>query len=222
MSRAREIPFYTGDPDADLCTVSRNGLAETITGGLSNPSKMPERAFGIPATRCKVGKVLAAEPGTVCSKCYALKNRYRMGHVKQNYEKRYEGLFHPLWVPAMIFLVRWHVQRWMRWNDAGDLQSENHLRNICTVAKHTEDIRHWLSTREEKMVRAVGTFPKNLAVRLSAKLIDGDPPDDWPTTATVGEPREDSHECPAIDQGNVCGMCRACWSDIKNVNYALH
>ena len=33
--------------------------AKEITGGLSNPSKMPGKAYSIPASRCHVGSRLA-------------------------------------------------------------------------------------------------------------------------------------------------------------------
>jgi len=37
--------------------------ANSITGGLSNPSKMPGRAYSIPASRCNVGSKLAKRLG---------------------------------------------------------------------------------------------------------------------------------------------------------------
>ena len=36
---------YRGDINRDLITVGRASLAEKITGGLSNPGKMPEAAW---------------------------------------------------------------------------------------------------------------------------------------------------------------------------------
>ena len=47
--------------------------AKEITGGLSAPGKMPEGAWSIPASTCKLGSKLAQIPNTVCNKCYALK-----------------------------------------------------------------------------------------------------------------------------------------------------
>ena len=75
----------------------------------------------------------------------------------------------------MVFLIRYYCDRYFRWPSSGDLQGENHLRNIVTLAKHTPDVKHWLSTREAEVVRAVGQFPDNLVVRLSATKIDGKP-----------------------------------------------
>jgi Gene product 88 len=205
--------------DEDLKAVSRNKLAEQITGGLSVTSKMPCPSWSISAYRCRLGSVLAQKEGTTCSKCYARKGRYSFSKVQERLEQRYQALFDPLWTPAMIFLIRYYCHEYFRWFSSGDLQGENHLRNIVTVAEHTPDVRHWLPTRETEIVRAVGEFPENLVVRLSATKIDGKPPR-WPTTSTVVTEGE---TCPASHQGGSCGNCRACWErSVANVAYRKH
>lgn len=107
--------------DADLRAVSRGRLAERITGGLSLTTKMPCPSWGISATRCRIGQALARREGTVCSGCYALRGRYRFAAVQARLEARYRGLFHPLWTPAMVFLVRYFCDRYFRLFDSGDL-----------------------------------------------------------------------------------------------------
>jgi hypothetical protein len=219
------VPLYRGDVGVDLHTVGRHRLAEAITGGLSWPGKMPCPAWGISAARCKRGAALAQEEGTACSACYALRGRYLFDAVQAKLEERYRGLFHPLWTPAMVFLVRRHAGRHFRWFDSGDLQDENHLRNICTVARHTPDVLHWLPTREYEVVRACrGEAPKNLTVRVSATRIDGPPPCWWPTTSTVVSDREPGPGvCPAPEHGGHCDDCRDCWGgEVGNVAYRLH
>lgn len=211
--------------------VSRNRLAEKVTGGLSITQKMPCPSWGIPALRCKLGSILAQRDGTVCRSCYALKGRYRFSHVQQKLEERYRGLFQPLWTPAIAFLVNYHCNKYFRLFDSGDLQSENHLLNINTMALATPEVRIWMPTREAVIVRAVkeriGEFAPNLLVRLSGHWIDGQAPD-WPTTSTVAteahrEAQEGSYACPSRLQGNSCGACRACWSpSVPNVVYQLH
>jgi len=217
---------YEGDLQEDLAKVTRNGLAERITGGLSNPSKMPEFAWGLPAARCNVGSILAQQSGTVCSKCYALKGRYNFDRVQARLEQRYKGLDHPLWVPAMVFLIRWQVARYFRWFDSGDLAGAELLQNICFVASHTREILHWLPTREYDVVRGYGgAVPENLTIRVSANLIDDAPPSWWPQSSSVitSEDRATGHLCPAPEQDNSCGECRVCWQkDVSNVNYRLH
>src|SRR2546430_2351554 len=127
---------------ADLRVVSRNRLAETITGGLSVTSKMPCPSWGISAARCRIGSVLAQKVNTVCSACYAMRGTYQFPNVQKKLEERYQGLFHPLWVPAMVFLIRYFCDRYMRWFDSGDLPGVNCLRNVLTVCAHTRDVLH--------------------------------------------------------------------------------
>lgn len=219
----REIPLYAGNMEADLPTVGRNHLAEQITGGLSITEKMPCPSWGISAFRCRLGSLLASKDGTVCSNCYARKGRYFYPQVQAKLDRRYQGLFHPLWTPAMVYLIRWYADRYFRWFDSGDLQGENHLRNIVTIAEHTPDVRHWMPTREEGMVREVGEFPDNLTVRLSGSRINGKAPR-WPWTAVVTtRPPPDALECPSRHQGGSCCECRACWEkSVKTVGYRLH
>lgn len=219
------MPLYEGDIEADLHLVARNRLAETITGGLSLTSKMPCPSWGISATRCRIGQVLASREGTVCSGCYALRGRYRFGAVQEKLEERYRGLFHRLWTPAMVFLVRYYCDRYFRLFDSGDLQGVNHLRNIITLAQHVPDVRLWLPTREYEVVRACAAdIPDNLIVRVSAHQVDGEPPSWWPTTSTVTSAAVAGEGiCPARDQDNRCGECRACWDgSVANVAYRLH
>src|SRR4051794_4047939 len=149
-----EIPLYRGSIEEDLLVVSRDRLAERITGGLSWPSKMPCPAWGIPATRCRVGSLLAKQEGTVCHSCYALRNRYTFPAVQAKLEERYRGLASPLWTPSMVFLIRWYAGRYFRWLDSGDIQGESHLQNILTICRHTQDVLHWLPTRDHEVVRA--------------------------------------------------------------------
>src|SRR5690349_12320673 len=92
IATADEIPLYDGCLEDDLKLVSRNQLAEKITGGLSKTEKMPAHSWGISAFRCKIGSVLAQEEGTTCSECYSRKNRYRFANVQAKLEERYEGL----------------------------------------------------------------------------------------------------------------------------------
>ncbi len=211
--------------EADLRIVSRNRLAERITGGLSVTSKMPCPSWGISATRCRIGQILAQREGTVCSGCYALKGRYCFNAVQSKLEERYRGLLHPLWTPAMVFLIRYFCDRYFRLFDSGDLQGVNHLRNIITVARHVPDVQIWLPTREYEVVRTCADdIPDNLTVRVSAHRVDGEPPSWWPTTATVVSTQEPGEGiCPAPEQDGRCEECRVCWDrEVRNVTYRLH
>jgi len=203
--------------------------ALSVVGGLSAPSKMPSFGYSIPANRCPLGSKLRKVPGSICSKCYALKGRYLFKNVRDALERRFESLTDPRWVDAMVYLINTRKLRHFRWHDAGDLQGVWHLANIAKVAALTPDCRHWLPTRE---LRTVGEYleeherPKNLNIRLSAMAFDKRAPEGFARKRGLtvsGASANGSHNCPAPTQGNSCGDCRACWDvDTFSISYKQH
>ena len=194
--------------------------AKEIPGGLSKPSKMPGPCFNLPASRCITGAKLVKIPGSVCAGCYALKGRYRFGNVQKALERRRQALTSPQWVEAMVVLVS--ENEFFRWHDSGDLQSLEHLKNIFEVCRRTPNTRHWLPTREAQILKQVQPedVPKNLIIRFSSHMIDQGPVKAWPWTSTVVT---QDKTCPAAEQDNTCGSCRACWNrDVKNIAYGKH
>ena len=195
-----------------------------ITGGISNPSKMPGHSFSIPASRCTTGSKLRKVPGSVCSMCYALKGNYtRFPNVEKALEKRYQLLDHPQWVDAMVLLISKTVDRYFRWHDAGDIQSVEHLNNIFAVCRLTPQVKHWLPTRETRIVKEISPddVPANLVIRMSSHMVDQAPVKWWPHTSTVVS--DHSQTCPAPNQGNKCQDCRTCWdSSVESVSYSAH
>ena len=194
--------------------------ANDIPGGLSAPSKMPGPAYNLPATQCITGAKLGKIPGSVCAGCYALKGRYRFSNVRMALARRLESLKHPRWVEAMTVLIK--GEPWFRWHDSGDLQSAWHLKQIFEVCKRTPDTRHWLPTREARILSLMDPdiIPSNLIIRMSSHMIDQKPVKFWPWTSTVST---QAKTCPAQDQGNQCKDCRACWErSVKNVVYPKH
>lgn len=225
--------------------------ARSIAGTLGFPSKMPGTAYALPASKCIIGAKLVAIPGSVCHGCYAITGHYRRGNPTKAMNRRMAGLSDPRWVAAMISLLkqkhatpqfridlgivkpgvqhwRMNVSGWHRWHDSGDLQGVWHLTKICEVAAGTPNIRHWIATREAKMVKDFvaggGVIPENLTIRVSATMVDDGPTKAWPLTSTVHENGEPfGHRCPAPSQNHECGSCRACWSrDVQNVSYQKH
>ena len=197
--------------------------ANKITGGLSAPGKMPEGSYNLPASMCQTGAKLRQIPGTPCHGCYAFKGRYNFPNVKDALTRRLESLTHPQWIRAMTVLIK--GKKHFRWHDSGDLQSVQHLINIFEVCKLTPDTMHWLPTQERKFLPLnTDSIPKNLLIRLSNAKNDTTPGTAWTYWSTVvTEPRRGAHLCPAPDQGNECGSCRACWSkDVKEVQYKIH
>jgi hypothetical protein len=198
--------------------------AKEITGGISDPSKMPGHSFSTPASRCITGGKLRDIPGSVCEVCYALKGNYTRFHVVDKaLEKRYQLLGHPQWVDAMVLLIEKTGDSYFRWHDAGDIQSMQHLRNIFAVCQRTPQVKYWLPTRETQFVKQIspGDVPDNLVIRMSSHMIDQGPVNWWPHTSTVAS--DHSQTCPAPSQGNKCQDCRACWDkSVKTVSYSAH
>ena len=195
--------------------------ARKITGGLSKPSKMPGPAHNLPAWKCLTGAKLAKVPGSVCAGCYALKGRYRFKNVKDALSRRLQALEDPRWVEAMTALIT--GEKWFRWHDSGDIQSMKHLENIFEVCKRTSGTRHWMPTREAQFLKQLdpAAIPTNLIIRMSSHMIDQGPVTFWPWTSTVTS--GSGRSCPAPEQGNSCGSCRACWDrSTPNVCYGKH
>ena len=192
--------------------------ANKITGGLSAPGKMPEGSYNLPASACQTGAKLREIPDTPCYKCYAFKGRYNFPNVKNALAKRLKSLDHPQWVEAMTTLVK--NKKHFRWHDSGDIQSVKHLINIFEVCKNTPATKHWLPTQERKYL-PLGSYPKNLVIRLSNAKNHSKHGNAWTHWSTVVD--KGFHSCPAQSQGNVCGTCRACWSrDVKHGTYPKH
>lgn len=202
-------------------------------GGLSTPSKMPGYAYNLPARECLTGSKLRLVEGSTCAGCYAMKNRYLFGNVQAAMYRRLEAIVRPLWAEVMAELITRKGETVFRWHDSGDLQSLDHLAAIVRVCEATPDVRHWLPTREYRMVAdyvaAGGVFPANLNVRMSAHMVGGKLPRfrGLPVTVSTVSRSADTypsaHICPAPKQGNQCGDCRACWDrDVPHVDYHLH
>tara|TARA_B100000686_G_scaffold157736_1_gene165413 strand:+ start:858 stop:1472 length:615 start_codon:yes stop_codon:yes gene_type:complete len=199
--------------------------AKEITGGLSQPNKMPGYAYNIPAWHCITGSKLVDIENSVCAGCYALKNRYIMPIQAAAMERRFKSLTHPQWVDAMVVLVTHYSKKvpFFRWHDSGDLQGVDHLMNIFEVCIRTPQIQHWMPTREVKILKGIQpeSVPKNLIIRVSSHMINQGPVKSWPWTSTVID--KGYHTCPAATQGNECRDCRQCWNrDYSNVSYGKH
>ena len=207
-------------------------------GGLSNPSKMPCFGYSIPAKYCNVGSRLVNVIGSVCHDCYALKNFYNMPNVMDALELRYQIIMLALsnliarktWIDSMAYLMNNRKHNLFRWHDAGDIQSVDHLRMIVEVVELTPQIKHWLPTKESKMVEEYfnryGAIPKNLCLRLSGNMVDKGAPTKLANrlgVQTSSVTTKGDQSCVAYKQDGECRDCVSCW-DTNNMNtsYPLH
>jgi hypothetical protein len=191
-----------------------------LVGGLSKPSKMPGWSIGIPAKECNTGSKLVNVKGSVCEGCYALKGCYVFAVVQKAQYKRLEAIQHPDWVLAMATLINSKKPDVFRWHDSGDVQDIQHLEKIFKVCELTPEKRHWMPTREAWIKDHMHKAPANLVIRFSSPMVDQGPVTSWPNTSTVSTK---SRTCPAPDNNNECGSCRACWDPlVKNIEYGKH
>jgi len=84
--------------------------AKAIVGSIGFPSKMPGTSYGLSAHDCIAGKRLAAIPGTICSSCYALRDRASWTNAQKAYSRRLAGTRAPEWVDAMVLILA-HLHR---------------------------------------------------------------------------------------------------------------
>ena len=216
--------------------------AQKSCGTLSSPYKMPGKGISTPAAACITGSKLRDVPGSVCEGCYAFeRGAYAWDNVKPALENRLSLVLAAKdnpepWIAGMTKLI-WN-QEYFRWHDSGDLQGSWHFALIVEVARRTPHVRHWIPTREYRMVTDYeGDIPANLAVRLSGHMVDGDAPTNlgFPTSTVV---TDGTHDCFANSQwkngtrGHCSGMnevtgqwedCRKCWdTDNANTAYPKH
>jgi len=106
--------------------------------------------------------------------------------------------------------------------------SIDHLRKIVEVCNLTPNVKHWLPTREYKIVnnymKQGGKIPTNLVIRFSAHMIDQKPPKTQLNTSTIHKNKTFyGVECESYKNNNECGSCRLCWDhDTKNISYKYH
>lgn len=202
-------------------------------------SKMPGSTFAQDSFACRVGSRLAEVKGSVCESCYARRIQKIRPSVHKGWVRNFESAKKWLatnpkqWIAACVFQIKHSANKsgeaFHRWFDSGDLDSIEQLTAICEVANQTPEISHWLPTREIGLVRAFlkqgGVIPANLVLRVSAPMVGDKPLKGFPNTSTVHRKGQAfyGHKCPAPEQGNSCGACRACWSpSVANVSYTKH
>ena len=192
---------------------------------LGKTSKMRGYSFGLDARNCITGSKLRKVKGSVCAKCYAMKGNFNFPSVRKNKETNLKHLESDYFVYVMTYQLQ--DIKYFRWFDSGDLPHLEALKKIVQIAENTPKTKHWLPTREIKMVQKYlknNKFPKNLIVRVSAPMTDGPPPKGFKHTSTVHKNKKPhGFDCVSRFQGNQCLTCTACWDKrIKNISYKEH
>ena len=203
--------------------------AKQIVVSLGKAGKMPCPTYNTPAKLCVTGSRLRKIKGSTCSGCYAMKGNYLYPSVAQGLKKRFNAFDHPQFTEAMSYMINRYSKKsgYFRWFDSGDLNDRTMLQKIVEVCHKTPTIKHWLPTREVKIVKdylkIYEKFPDNLLVRVSAPMIDGKPLKFRWTSTVHHKQKAIGHDCPSRFQENKCKSCRACWDrNIKNVSYHKH
>jgi hypothetical protein len=162
-------------------------------------TKMPSSTFAISSKHCNVGSKLVKIENSTCSKCYALKLQKLRPSVDQGWTNNLLKAVKlietnpELWAKMVSFQIKRICKKlnvkFHRWFDSGDLQSVEMLRAIVLSAQQTPDIKHWLPTREAKVVKdykaKYGEIPSNLCIRVSATMIGDKPIKGYNNTSTV-------------------------------------
>jgi|TARA_Y100000033_G_C2715633_1_gene95629 hypothetical protein len=213
-------------------SMNKNQAIEIVGSGLSDTSKMPSKSFNLSALDCITGSKLVDVEGSVCNGCYALNGNYQRYKLPQKMKHKTSKVNNPFWVEAMLYLIKYQGNKkdknYFRWHDSGDLQSVEHLAKIVEVCEKTPNIKHWLPTREYKIVTdflKVGTIPNNLIIRLSAHMVDTKPPKIKNINTSSVHDNSDFFgvECESYKQNNECLDCRKCWDkSISNISYKKH
>ena len=134
---------------------------------LNKTSKMNAFSFSLDARNCVTGSKLRKIKGSVCEKCYAFKGRYPTPSVRKNRETNLQHFNNKYFVEVMAFKLQ--HQKFFRWFDSGDLPNMEGLKKIVKIAELTPDTKHWLPTREIKLIQQYlkkNTFLSNNNSRL--------------------------------------------------------
>ena len=211
-------------------TETREYYKSIVGSDLSNTSKMPCVSFNLSARHCKTGSKLVNVKGSVCEGCYAMKGFYRVYGWIDKMTPKTKKIDNPLWTEAMVWLINNQLHNkdkgFFRWHDSGDLQSVEHLEKIAEVCRQTPTVKHWLPTREYKIVDDWAKQydqPSNLAIRKSVHMIDGKLPKVGLSSSVHKESKAQGTECKAYNQKGQCLDCRLCWNTkVKNISYKYH
>ena len=168
--------------------VAIDKLHQRGTLGLSKASKMPCQSWSLEAFNTCAGAIDSdGNEVDACKGCYARGGNYRFPNVaavrifnKQDWKR-------DAWCDDMVQAL--DNDRYFRWFDSGDMYSLGLAFKILEVMQRTPWCKHWLPTREAKVVKdyktKYGEIPSNLCIRVSATMIGDKPIKGYNNTSTV-------------------------------------
>jgi hypothetical protein len=209
---------------------------------LTQTSKMPGPSWSLPAH-----KACPRANGTICDACYASKGCYRYSSTQNAQNARFKWTVESMrtldgrkrWVDAMVDGIRNTGCGYFRIHDSGDLFSVAYAECWFAVCQALPGIRFWIPTRAWQqpkspllvfdplltVLRKLATLA-NVTVRPSALDFGNDAPKVSGLHAGSCAEMSDSrraYQCPAPEQGGICGDCRICWdSKDSPVSYRKH
>ena len=185
-----------------------------------------------------------AKDAEVCKGCYAKKGMYRFPVVKSVRDFNKDDYHRDDWVDDMVKEVS--KFDYFRWFDSGDIETPKLASKIRQVIDRTEDVKHWLPTRSDKIDRINQVLEGgaenentiyiplrlfgNVALRPSADNIGLNNHERPGVNSYVIRPEEifeakkqGIHVCPVGINSNQksCDACTMCYTDAK-VAYVLH
>jgi hypothetical protein len=129
--------------------------ARENVGGLSNPSKMPSKSYGLPAQACKVGGQLRAVKGSTCENCYAYdRGMYGFPVVKKAQARRLATITREDWAPSMARAI--NKDKYFRWHDSGDIQNVEHFAKDCRSS--TRNAQHFALVANKRSANGLGLY----------------------------------------------------------------
>ena len=217
MSYAEKIDFFA--TKSNLISVN-NGNSKTGKGCLT---------LSMPTLTCA--------PGVPCRKgCYCMKGRQSIPNVCGSYYRNYR-----IWCEdpkgfedQLVHILKYEGLNLFRWNDAGEVVSEEYLAMMFRVAIKFPNIRFLVYSKKYDLINSFlyeHVLPENLCIRLSAWDKDWDVPNPHSLPVAYVD-FTDKTKNPAIPRNafkckggaeNTCTTCRMCFKkEVQSVVFKQH
>jgi hypothetical protein len=209
-------------------------ISKSICGTISlKNKKLNCPSWSLNPSKCKTGKILSENKKSICSKCYANRMQSFRSNIAKSWDYNYHNYINMTnnrkeWIEAMIYQINYACKKmntnYFRWFVGGDLQSQEMLESIITIARKMPEIQFWMPTKEYSILRAnKKRISKNLLIRVSNPMINPrythSKHKNTSTSYTKKAPIKLGTVCKEL-----CEPCNyACWKkSVKNITYLMH